>query len=1022
MKKFWKSSYFAIIMLFIYIPIIIMIVFSFNSGDTVNVFEGFSGKAYDDFVHNSPFVRSIITSLFVAVISTAVSLVIGGAAAIGLSRCKKITQKSWLGIANIPLINADVVTAVSLMIIFLLSGVNFGIGTLIFAHISFNVPYVLITIMPRMRKIDKSTLEAAQDLGSKPHQILFKVILPILKPAFITAGAIAFAMSFDDFIISYFTGGPQTNVSTFIYTAKKVKPFIYAFGTLLVAAILLVIIIWNAIQVIKIKKKETEEALRGGYYKAKTFDKYYKKLNEDYIALNTQMVVKKTHRLSLWVKYFWLKFLIKIYSIKNYDKKISRLEWKQYKIRNEIRNEKRYYSRLERCEKSIAKKTEEMQKKANDAKRVAKISLQLDKLNDKKADLESEIEWIENRDEKAAKQAKKIQRQIDRWETEYNVELEAGNLSKKDITWYKKKIKILKEWKIEVEEGKNHYKLRMTTEKLRATRDLRNNKISELQAKLDALTPQVYVWTPITSSYDKRLKRAKTQTTTQIISAQRETYLETYLHRLQQNIVSEENKIDKLQVKVTNKHNKLFAPDSDDIAPKSKNWFQKSWKIISVALVAIAAFSGLTVAYVKNNIYDLTVANWGEYIDPELINKFEKETGYKVNYQTYDANETLYTKLYSFKYDLMVPSDYMVQRLANENRIEEIDWSKLNINAPVATAAKNQVSLAAETDKDKATINQALIDLMAQSKVNVNNDTDGGKTEQTILDYAVPYFWGDVVLVFNTNNQAVVNFLKSKNITISEEEGQEGMLSGKINWQLLQEAADAGLKVKLNNDPKNIFMIASQILYGKNNLVNKDEVNHAYDYLTGLIKNKNIDMVEGDSLITTAQTGQFDVAMMYSGDALYAETNRPSNLKKTYAYGRVKDKVLSPLEGIGEVEQRTNVYSDSMVVSKGIKETHRDAAYEFINFMYNEQNATDNSMYVGLASPVDSALKAISTQPEIDGEENEFKDYAELYKPIVTDPEYTKVYDEPLSFQNNNELDAYLVDLYNKLLTSINSK
>jgi len=159
-------------MLFIYIPVVIMVIFSFNSGDTVFNFVHFSGKAYDDFVHNSPFVKSIITSLFVAVVSTLISLIIGVAAAIGLSKCKPLSQKAWFGIANVPLINADVVTAVSLMIIFLLAGMKFGIGTLLFAHISFNVPYVLITVMPRLRKVDPSILEAAQDLGSKPYQIL----------------------------------------------------------------------------------------------------------------------------------------------------------------------------------------------------------------------------------------------------------------------------------------------------------------------------------------------------------------------------------------------------------------------------------------------------------------------------------------------------------------------------------------------------------------------------------------------------------------------------------------------------------------------------------------------------------------------------------------------------------------------------------------------------------------------------------------------------------------------------------
>ncbi|SYV95222.1 Inner membrane ABC transporter permease protein ydcV, partial [Mycoplasma putrefaciens] len=142
------------------------------------------------------------------------------------------------------MVNADVVTAVSLMIVFLLSGLKFGVITLIMAHISFNVPYVLVTVMPRLRKIDPSLIEASYDLGAKNRQVMFKVMIPILKPAIITASAIAFAMSFDDFIISYFTGGDQTNISTFIYSAKKVRPFIFAFGTILVGVIAFSVIIW----------------------------------------------------------------------------------------------------------------------------------------------------------------------------------------------------------------------------------------------------------------------------------------------------------------------------------------------------------------------------------------------------------------------------------------------------------------------------------------------------------------------------------------------------------------------------------------------------------------------------------------------------------------------------------------------------------------------------------------------------------------------------------------------------------
>lgn len=1007
-------------MLFIYIPIVIMVIFSFNSGDTVFNFVGFSGKAYDDFVHNSPFVKSIITSLFVAVVSTLISLIIGVAAAIGLSKCKPITQKAWFGIANIPLINADVVTAISLMIIFLLSGVKFGIGTLIFAHISFNVPYVLITVMPRLRKVDPSILEAAQDLGSKPHQILWKVVLPILKPAIITAGAIAFAMSFDDFIISYFTGGSQTNVSTFIYTAKKVKPFIYAFGTLLVAVIIFAILVWNVYEVVTSKQKQAEEALRHGDYKNATFDEYYKQLNKQYLILNTKKVMHRTWRIDLWVRYWWTKLLIKIYLMRNYGKRISRLEWKQYEIRTEIRNEKRYYSRLEKTKKSIIKVRKDLKKKTNDPKKKQRLRNQLIRLRERQKELEAAIEWMENRDDKAAKQAAKIQRQINRWEKEFAAGKEAKTLSKKDISWYKKKIKGLQQWKIEVEEGKNHYKLRKTTEKLRELRDLKSTKIFELNTKLNALSYQIYVWKDITYNYDRIINRAHAELEAVLLQAYRQHHLDVVLTRVETKISKTENKIAKLQTKVDAKAMKVLNLDNEgNDRPKVKNWFQKSWKSLGVATIAIGAFSGLTVAYVKNNVYDLVVANWGEYIDPDLINEFQKTTGYKLNYQTFDANETLYNKLYTFTYDLMVPSDYMVQKLANEDKLSLIDWSKLNIEKPSQVKGDKIDDLItkpnSETPKEK--INDSLTDLMAKSTVKKTYEENNKSVNYNILNYAVPYFWGDLTLLFNQNNPKLMNFLTSYGLSVDENNQIKPSNGHPLDWQILKAAGDAGLNVQLNNDPKNIFMIGAEILYGRTNLKTQVEVDNAYNYLTSLIKTKSINLAEGDSLITTVQEGQFDLALMYNGDALFSQLNR--NMKKLpldYAYGRVMaDGITSPLTG-EKINQRTNVYSDNMVIAK--EAPHKQAAYDFINFMYNAKNATTNSVYVGLASPLDSVLTKLSnTKIADDG----FAEYKNLYQPIAVDKSYYNG-EEPLAFIDNNEVDGYLVKRYNDLLTSINYK
>ncbi len=216
MKRFFKSSYMALIIMLIYIPIFVFILLSFNSSNSMNVFQNFSFRWYKALANNSPFLQSIIVSIFVAVVSTIISLIIGVFAAIGISKSKRITQKMTLSITNIPIINADLLTAIGLMVMFLAFGIKFGIITLILAHISFNIPFVILTVLPRLSKIDQNLIKASLDLGSKPSQTLRKIILPSLLTSIITAAAICFAMSFDDFIISYFNSGSQNNVSVYM--------------------------------------------------------------------------------------------------------------------------------------------------------------------------------------------------------------------------------------------------------------------------------------------------------------------------------------------------------------------------------------------------------------------------------------------------------------------------------------------------------------------------------------------------------------------------------------------------------------------------------------------------------------------------------------------------------------------------------------------------------------------------------------------------------------------------------------
>ncbi|WP_026389604.1 spermidine/putrescine ABC transporter permease/substrate-binding protein [[Acholeplasma] multilocale] len=1008
MKRFFKGSYFAIIMAFIYIPIVVMVIFSFNAGSTTTSWSGFDFKWYDEFIHNSPFIKSIITSLFVAVISTAVSVVIGTMAAIGLSRTKRVTQSSWFGVANIPLINADVVTAVSLMIIFLLSGFKFGLGTLIMAHVSFNVPYVLITVMPRLRKIDKSLVEASMDLGAKPLHVLFKVILPILKPAIITATAIAFAMSFDDFIISYFTGGNQTNVSTFIYTAKKIKPFIFAFGTILVGVIVLSIIAWNAITVVKQKRLQTEDQIKKGFYKAKKIQRLNKELDELYLAASTKTEIRRSRRISLWAKYYWLKLRIKIATMKNYDAKIAKLEWRQYKLKSEISKEKRYESRLKKANKKMRQLIKQLEKEKLDVKKAAKISIQIEKLQDKVEFLEEEIEWMKDRDAKAAIKVKKIQKQIKDLQKELKNE---DQPSKKTIAWYNRKIKDLEDWKIEVEEGKNHYKLRMLTEKLKEVRDLHYNYVSELTLKSDELEKSLYTRRSITRRFDSKISKSNDILLTQELINEKNDFLKSEHAIYMKKIANKESTIAKVKNKVDIVREKLFPSNPDEVS-HTKGFIARSWRVMLATLLGVAAFTGLTVAYVMNNIYDLVVANWGEYIDPRMISEFEKRYDVKINYQEYDSNETLYNKLFTFTFDVMVPSDYMVQKLANENRLLKLDYSKLNIHGTVNGQELNPYL--SEEDRDEAMeIDSSLLDLMNTSKVHPIDEQEQENhsgASGSILDYASPYFWGDLsIIVLPTESN--IKFLEDRGVEFVENEdgAKIEIKSDSLSWSILWDAAEAGKRVALNNDPKNIFMLGAQKVLQQVNLEEKQEVDQVKKEVAKLVQNKNV-ALNGDDLITKAAEGNFDFAVMYNGDAAYANTvYNGEDIEDQDEYGTTRFIYGRPNKLNEETGRRetTNVFSENAVISS--ESSNQDLAYKFLNFL--SEKAYDLTEYVGIASPFGQVME------EMIGEDGTYEDYGNLYKPITTKTDGSFITgDKPLAY-GLNPADDYLVNEFNNIIS-----
>ena len=256
--------YVGLILFFLYAPVAVMIFFSFNAGESVWVFTGLSTQWYKELPYNTEMLEALKHTLLVAVLSALISTVLGTAASVGiLALRKKLSKRVAMSVTNIPLMNADIVTGISLMLLFIFFGKLFGLDeslgflTVLIAHITFNLPYVILSVMPKLTQMDPNLQEAALDLGCKPVQAFFKVVIYEIMPGIISGALMAFAMSLDDFVISYFVYGPNfitLPVEIYNYTKKPLHPKLYALFTLLFLSILLVMTVMNILQAKDAKK------------------------------------------------------------------------------------------------------------------------------------------------------------------------------------------------------------------------------------------------------------------------------------------------------------------------------------------------------------------------------------------------------------------------------------------------------------------------------------------------------------------------------------------------------------------------------------------------------------------------------------------------------------------------------------------------------------------------------------------------------------------------------------------------
>lgn len=263
-KRTFGTILMALVIAFFYLPIVYMVIFSFNSGKSLTSFTGFSLRWYKHMMESHTMMESLSTTFSIALIATAVSTIVGTISAIGLSKSKKIIQRLMEQVNNLPMMNPEIVTAIGFMLLFITFRVEKGYVTMLLAHIAFCIPYVMLSVMPKIRSLDPNLADAAMDLGATPWRALTKVIVPQIMPGIISGALIAFTMSVDDFIISYFvTGGGVKNLSITVYTmSKRVNPSINAISTLVVVIITLVLLLINVAPLVMAKREKKTEISR----------------------------------------------------------------------------------------------------------------------------------------------------------------------------------------------------------------------------------------------------------------------------------------------------------------------------------------------------------------------------------------------------------------------------------------------------------------------------------------------------------------------------------------------------------------------------------------------------------------------------------------------------------------------------------------------------------------------------------------------------------------------------------------
>ena len=247
MMKVLKRSYLALILVFLYLPIVVLIIQSFNAGSSRAVWEGFSFRWYGELFRNKNIMDALYVTVSIAVLAAFFSTILGTLAAIGIHAMKKRPQAFMMTLTNLPMTMPDIVTGISLMLLFIFTKVQRGYWTMLLAHITFNIPYVIFSVLPKLKQMNAHAYEAALDLGASPWQALIKIVVPEIMPGIVSGAILAFTLSLDDFVISFFTTSEAQNLSIMVYSMAKrgINPTINALSTIMFVAIMALLLIIN---------------------------------------------------------------------------------------------------------------------------------------------------------------------------------------------------------------------------------------------------------------------------------------------------------------------------------------------------------------------------------------------------------------------------------------------------------------------------------------------------------------------------------------------------------------------------------------------------------------------------------------------------------------------------------------------------------------------------------------------------------------------------------------------------------